>query len=167
MSEVQEQFEEITSRLRLPWPTARNILLLAVGRDAKDETPVQPVEELALAIGSWLLATLRMPSDAITLVIKEMLPTLREIAPEMLRLWTDNDNTVPVPAHELHLAEHRYALWGENDRFWDTRDARYINPLPAPPIWRTSVHLTGLYFAYLRMKERKDANQAEHAQEPS
>lgn len=167
MPETNEQLETITSCLRLPWSHGRNIMLLAVGRQPQDESPVKPFEELALAIGSWLAATLRMSPNAAVLLLKEMMPTLREIAPTMLRIWTENDNTVPVPAHELHLAEHRYALWGDKEQFWDTREARYLNPLPSPPIWRTSVHITGLYFAYLRLKDRTDADQTERSQKPA
>lgn len=165
MPKVIEQFEEICDRLRISWNSARQIIQLALDRKANDETPIQPFEELALAIGSWAITHLRTPPDAVALLLKQMEPLLREIAPEMLRVWTENDNTVPVPAHELHLAEHRYAVWGDNNQFWDVQGAFYENPLPHPPVWRTSLHLTGLYFAYLRIKERKDADQAEHAPE--
>jgi len=161
---MQTQLAEIVGRLGLPGPIAKNILLLAAAREAQDETPIRAAEELSLVLGSWLLRIAHVQPDAVVLLLKEMLPLLREISPEILRVWVADDNTVAVPAQELYLAEQRYALWGNREQFWDTREACYLNPLPSQPIWRTSVHLAALYFAYLRLKESKDANQPEHNQ---
>jgi len=102
-----------------------------------------------------------LPENSMLMLLKELAEFFEEIAPEMDRVWRQQDSSVAIPAHELHFAENRFATWNNIDEFWDTQELHYLNPLPSPPRWRTSLHLCGLYFYFQQSREGKDANQAE------
>jgi hypothetical protein len=98
------------------------------------------------------------------LLVKELQPWFQKIAPEIAAAWQGQDRD-PVPGYELHIADGRYAVWGDNDQFWDLKDLRYLNPLPMPPAWRTSTHLAGLYFRYRsRQLRSKDGESSTNTQ---
>lgn len=157
-----DHLEKIAQLLQLPYAVARKLAVVL-------PSPPSPLltmpadEKLFFAVGAWLFLAISLHPDAIAELLKELRDFFAEVAEDMEEAYTSTDLMRTIPQHELHLAENRYAVWGEKDEFWDIRAARYINPLPTPPVWRTSAHLCGLFFRLQAAidKERKDAHQPE------
>lgn len=154
----------LASDLQLPLPLARKMAMLALDRPANAADPLTPCEELSLVVGSWLLSICGFAADPVVLLLKELQPWFRKIAPEIQQAWLGEEQD-PVPGYELHIADGRYVVWGDHEQFWDLKDLRYLNPLPMPPAWRTSVHLAGLYFRYQTRRLRsKDGESSTNTQ---
>jgi hypothetical protein len=147
------QILEISHVLQVPIGPVRKLAMLSLGRGAADETPFNPSEELSLVVGCWMTSVHGTATDPVVLLVKELQPWFQKIAPEISVAWC-GDAKDPVPGYELHVADGRYAVWGDNEQFWDLTDLRYLNPLPTPPVWRTSIHLAGLYFRYQARRAR-------------
>jgi hypothetical protein len=156
--------DQIGRLLQLPPQTFRNIALLALGRSREDASPLSAYEELSFIVASWAISIVRVQhADAIPL-LREMRDHLFVVAPECEAAWKAEALDAPIPPHELHFADNRFATWGVYDQFWDTREGCKVNPLPTPPVWRTSAHLCGLYFSYQMQKESMDAAAASNTQ---
>jgi hypothetical protein len=154
--------EQIGRRLRIPRQMAHSLASLVLNRKRNDTDPLGPADEMVFIVASWVTAIVRVPPEAVLLLLKEMHEHLIVVAPECEAAWASENGEARVPEHELHFADSRYATWGVYDQFWDTAEGCSVNPLPGPPVWRTSAHLCGLYFSYQMQKERTDATSASH-----
>lgn len=161
---MTEQILEISHVLQVPAGSVRKLAMLSLGRGAVDESPFNPSEELSLVVGCWMMSMHGTATDPVVLLVKELQPWFQKIAPEIGNAWHGSAED-PVPGYELHIADGRYVVWGDNEQFWDLMDLRYLNPLPMPPVWRTSIHLAGLYFRYQTRRLRsKDGESSTNTQ---
>ena len=119
-----------------------------LGRQPDDNTPLAVWEELGLCVFSWSVSVMQLEEKKMLLLLSQLKDMLRSCGDEIADTETSRD--------ELHFAESRYVTWLGLHKFWDTHDSRYLNPLPTPPRWRTSLHLAGLYVTYKLRRDKDD-----------
>lgn len=164
-----QNLETTAKLLQLPFSVARKFLG-AIDQEPGDPLTTMTAEHrLAFATGAWLFSVLSLHPDTAAGLLLGMKEFLQNIAADM-DVAADNAQSTTVPQHQLHIVDNRYAVWGDCEEFWDLHTSKRLNPLPSPPVWRTTVLLYGLYVRFQQAinKERTDANQQpEHDQAAS
>ena len=111
-----------------------------------DQPALSPHEFLGLCVLDWLAATTPLGEMEQSFLLGELRAPLARQA-ERLALAEDAGE---LPQFLLCLAECQYAIWPDQEKWWDVFNARWTESLEKPALWSLSLDVNVLYFRSLK-----------------
>lgn len=129
---------------------------------------VFPSDVLLMGLaGATLRAVPGMSQEGLLgLFLKEIRNCISPLAYTLEDLWAANNPEAEIPDFPLGFAENEFVTWPTIDNFYQLRTGVYVEQLPMPAAWATTLHPAAIYFRVRNvLKEIEDAHRTRHAAE--
>ena len=138
-------------------------------RPSSPESLVAPHDVLMAGLAKTI--TLAVPGadqeGPLGLFLKEIGPYLTELANKLEEVWEKNEPGSEVPSYYIGFAENMFVTWSDLDKFYHMQTSTYVEHLPTPAAWATTLHVAAIYFQVRNvLKEIEDAHRTGHVAEP-
>jgi len=151
-------FEDLARVLQVP-PERLARLCRISGLHPK-EGSITPLDLLVSALANAVAEAVPALSDegVLGLLLRELRPHVRGLADLLEEVWQKWGEDPEVPSFHLGIAENQFVTWKNLDNFYHPATGTFVERLPTPAAWATTIHPAAIYFrARNVLKEVEDA----------